>query len=206
VFIPETSVLNVPVLHAPGIGMGNIDFAVNLNTLEFVFAGGYLYNPGLAPGDSPAFFDGTLYLPSLVYFDTSFEARLNIVADPPLTFGVQEVISVHTIPPDPDPQPEPDPNPIEASIARGQTQFTNLCVECHGVDGTGGGIYPNLTISIRDTFEELRPWINDVMPFGNPTACQDVGSSTCATDAANYVLYVIQAGGGQIPDPDIPPY
>jgi mono/diheme cytochrome c family protein len=106
------------------------------------------------------------------------------------------------VPPQPAPPAPPAQNPQAESIARGQSQFANLCVECHGSSG-GGGIGPNLVFSSFNTFISLRAQIDAAMPQTNPALCRDTASSTCATDVANYVLNVIQQGGGSSEPPDI---
>ena len=90
-----------------------------------------------------------------------------------------------------EPIPEPEPDPLLESIARGQTQYSQWCVVCHAGDGSGiSG--PDLRDSNFNTFAALRSQIDDEMPFGNSTACRDSGSSTCATDVANFVIAEFQ--------------
>jgi mono/diheme cytochrome c family protein len=87
----------------------------------------------------------------------------------------------------PEPEPEPEPDPLLESIARGQTQYAQLCTVCHAGDGSGG-IGPSLRTSGFNTFAALRAKIDGSMPQGNPTGCRDSGGSTCATDIANFVI------------------
>jgi len=190
IFQPSINVLNVPELNAPGIGIANANFTVNVETLEFGVLDFYLYGTGIVPGDQAAFFNGSsLYIPALVFNNDVYEINLLPVNDEPITLGNPEILSVAAVQPDPDPEPQPDP--LQESIDRGQTQYNQLCSSCHGENGTGG-IAPNLRTSPFDTFNTLRIFIDNSMPQGNPAACRDNDSSNCATDVANYVLNVFQ--------------
>lgn len=93
--------------------------------------------------------------------------------------------------PEPTPDPEPEPSGLQLSIDRGQLSYQSLCAVCHGVTGTGFSA-PALTTSIFNTFTALRQKTDSTMPPGNATACTDTGSSTCATDVANFMLNVFQ--------------
>ena len=190
VFNPATSVLNIPELNAPGIGIANANFTVNVEALEFGVLDFYLYGAGIVPGNQAAFFNGSsLYIPVLAFNNDWYELNLFPVNDDPIVLGNPEVLSVVAIQPDPD--PEPQPNPLQESIDRGQAQYNQQCTSCHGPTGAGG-IGPNLRISAFNTFELLRAEIDSSMPQNNPAACRDTDSASCATDVANYVLNVFQ--------------
>jgi mono/diheme cytochrome c family protein len=96
-------------------------------------------------------------------------------------------------PPNPEPEPEPEPDSDQQSIMRGMNIYAAQCQQCHGSNGQGGSA-PNLINSSFNTFAALRSKISNTMPRGNPGACTDSGSSTCATDAANYILNMFQGG------------
>ncbi|MBT8145589.1 MAG: cytochrome c [Gammaproteobacteria bacterium] len=194
IFHPSTSVLNVPELNAPGIGIANANFTVNVETLEFGVLDFYLYGAGIVPGNQAAIFNGSsLYIPALLFNDEVYEVNLFPVNDDPITLGNPQVLSVVAVQSDPEPEPEPEPEPdlLQESIDSGQAQYSQLCSSCHGVNGTGG-TGPNLRLSAFNTFSILRQYIDSSMPRNNPVACRDTSSSSCATDVANYVLYVFQ--------------
>ncbi|MEX2131881.1 MAG: c-type cytochrome [Pseudohongiellaceae bacterium] len=211
-FDDASSIMTVPVLNAPGIGIGNVRFSVNLATLQFTLLDGfYLYGAGISLGNNPAQFNNgsVLHLPALVVGSDLYTANLAILGDNPIRFGNPQVISVAAVPviptPDPVPTPTPDPTPPpvdQQSITRGQNLYASLCVACHGASG-GGGIGLPLTTSSLTTFAALRSFIDTSMPQDAPGLCTDAGSSTCATDVANYVINVIQQGGGSSEVPDV---
>lgn len=93
--------------------------------------------------------------------------------------------------PEPEPTPEPEPSELQLSIDRGQANFQSLCTVCHGATGRGG-IGPDLTSSNFNTFTSLRQKIDLTMPRLNSGNCTDSGSSSCATDVANFVFNVFQ--------------
>jgi len=194
-FNATSSVLNLPVLDVPGIGVANVSFDVDLDAVEFVLRDDfYLFGNGIEAGSSAAVLqgDGVLYIPRLPVGNDLFEFNLQLVSEDPVTFANPAILSVGNIPA----EPEPGPTALEQSISRGQVQFAGQCTDCHGNSGTGG-IGPNLTISNLNTFDALRSYINSNMPqagfgFGrSPSDCTDT-SSTCATDVANYIINVLQ--------------
>ena len=189
-FDASTSILNVPELNAPGIGIANVNFSVNLATLEFGVLDFFLYGAGITPGDRAAFFNGTsLHIPALVFNNETYEVNLFPVSDDPIILGNPEILSVVPVQPDPDPMPQPDL--LQESIDRGQLQYSQLCAACHGVDGSGGS-GPNLRTSSLNTFDSLRNTIEFTMPRNNSGACRDTDTSSCATDIANFVLFEFQ--------------
>lgn len=196
-FDSSTNIMHVPVLDAPGIGIGNVSFSVDLGSLAFSLQPSfYLYAAGVAGGNTPAVFENgsTLYVPGLIVGDQLYEFRMGISSGDPIIFASPQIISVSTFTPA-QPQSPAEPTPEQQSSARGLTQFANQCAICHGASG-GGGIGPSLADSSFNTFASLRSQIDANMPQGNPAACRDQGTSTCATDVANYVLSVIQGGSG----------
>ncbi len=178
--------LEIPVLDAPGLGVFSLTMGIDFETLEFEPVSFFQYHQDILPGNLPATFDGTLNIPSLVFLSDSFQVSLSIVQDPPLVFGELQVLDVTPVPADPMPEPEPDP--LEESIARGESVYAMRCAGCHGANGTGGFQGPSLSSASSWPFEQLRSFINASMPFGNPGGCTDNGNSTCATDAANFII------------------
>ncbi|GAB5499604.1 MAG: hypothetical protein PsegKO_19150 [Pseudohongiellaceae bacterium] len=184
--------INVPVLEAPGVGVGNVNFSVNLESLEFTLRDDFfLYGSGITAGNAGAEFQNgaVLHIPALRFGNELFEASLTILGDDPITFGNPEVLSVVPVP-----EPEPDSDTDEQSITRGMNIFNAQCQQCHGSSGQGG-IGPNLINSSFNTFVALQNKIDTAMPRNNPSACTDSDGSTCATDAANYILNVFQQNG-----------
>lgn len=51
---------------------------------------------------------------------------------------------------------------------------------------------PSVVDSAFTSFATLRTKIHTTMPQGNPSACADTASSTCATDVANYIINVLR--------------
>ena len=117
--------------------------------------------------------------------DELFECNLSLLSDDPVVFGNPVVLSVSNLVPLPD--PEPEPSELQLSIDRGRINFQSLCTVCHGSMGLGG-IGPDLTTSNFNTFTALRQKIDSTMPQLNAMACKDTGSSSFATDIANFVL------------------
>lgn len=203
-FDSTTSIMTVPVLNAPGIGVANVRFSVNLGTLQFTLLDGfYLYGSGITTGNNPAQFvnNSVLQLPALVVGSDLYNANLAIVGENPIRFGNPQVVSVTAVPVIPLPQtptPTPTPTPTDQqSITRGRSSYGALCVSCHGSSGEGG-IGPALTSSGFNTFASLRTKIDTTMPQGAPAQCRDGGGSTCATDIANYIINTFQNGGGVV--------
>ena len=124
--------------------------------------------------------------------DELFEFNLSLLSDAPVVFGNPVVLSVSDLVPQP--EPEPEPSELQLSINRGQLSYQSLCAVCHGASGTGFIAFnaPDLTASNFNTVTALRQKIDLTMPQSDATACKDTGSSTCATDVANFVLNVFQ--------------
>lgn len=202
-FDSVTSILNLPIVDVPTIGLANLSFDVNLQTIQFALRNDfYLYGAGIVAGDNAASLlpGNILSVPALPIGAELYAFKMSIVADNPITFGnlTDIVVTAATPTPEPEPEPEPEPQPseLQQSISRGQTQFAQLCSECHGPSGEGGfsqGVFgPPLGPSGFNTLELLRSKIDQTMPLNSPSDCRDTASSTCATDVANYILHVIQ--------------
>ena len=193
VFDAANSILQLPVLDVPGIGLVNLSLDVNLDSLQFVLRDGfYVYSSGITAGDTPAEFrpGNILYIPKLPVGNELYEFNLSLVNDSPVTFANPAVLSVSNVVPEP--EPDPGPSALQQSIDRGEIEYAARCASCHGASG-GGGQGPNLRISSSfNTFTALRSKIDLTMPQGNSSSCRDSSNSTCATDAANYILNVIQ--------------
>ena len=187
-FDAVTSVMQVPVADIPGIGIANLSFTVDLNSIEFVLNDDfYLYAAGIVAGDSPAQLqnNSTLYIAGLALGDELFEFNMDLLRDDPIVFGNLVVLSTTSLLPSP--EPDNSAAELQASISRGQSQFGSLCTVCHGPTGLGG-IGPNLRTSSFNTFATLQSKINSTMPQSNSSACVDDVSFTCATDVANFIL------------------
>ena len=196
-FNPATGIMNVPVLDAPGIGIGNVSFSVNLTTLRFTLLDGfYLFGAGVTSGTNPARFqNGVLDIPAMVFGTDLYSFRLASIPDASVVFGNPVNISVIPVPADPVvAPPNPPASDLQQSIARGQTQYNQQCASCHGATGQGGSA-PNLRTSSLNTFATLRSFTNDSMPQLSPGTCVDGGGSTCATDVANYIINSLQQSG-----------
>ncbi|MDP7455739.1 MAG: hypothetical protein QGF62_04095, partial [Gammaproteobacteria bacterium] len=92
-----TLVMNVPVLDAPGVGLANVSFQVDLQTLEFTLLDNfYLYGPSIVAGDNAAEFQNSsaLFLPALLFGTDIYELNLTLLSGEPIVFGNPEVISV----------------------------------------------------------------------------------------------------------------
>lgn len=192
IFDTANSIMQLPVLNVPGSGLFNVSFDVNSSSLQFVLRdGSYAYSQGITAGATPAEFQpgNILYIPALPFGTEIYEFNLTLVSDDPVTFANPTVLSITDIPPDP--EPDPGPTELEQSISAGGIQFAAQCASCHGSSG-GGGIGPNLQSSSFNTFDALRSKVDLTMPDTNPSGCRDTSSSSCATDAANYILNVIQ--------------
>jgi cytochrome c553 len=207
-FDAAASVVVLPVVDVPGIGLARVSFDVSLASLEFALRNDfYIYTAGILAGNTPAQLQagGILYTPRLVVANELFEFNLSLLSDDPVVFGNPVVLSVSNLlplpeaepeptpesTPEPTPDPEPEPSGLQLSIDRGQLSYQSLCAVCHGVTGTGFSA-PALTTSIFNTFTALRQKTDSTMSPGNATACTDTGSSTCATDVANFMLNVFQ--------------
>ena len=185
-----TNELEIPVLDAPGIGVFFLTLGIDFQAVEFEVANFFQYQENIEPGTQPAMFDGSMYLPSLVYLSDQYEVRLSIIQDPPLVFGDAQILSVTPVTPDPEPEPDPDPDPdpLEESITRGMQNYSIMCSRCHGASGGGTFQGPSLDLAKMLPFAQLRSIIDSSMPLAAPGSCTDNNESSCATDVANFIL------------------
>ncbi|MDA0689227.1 MAG: c-type cytochrome [Proteobacteria bacterium] len=183
------SILNLPILNAPGIGVANVTFDVNLATTQFVLRSDfYLYGAGITAGDTPATFQGsTLSIPLLPIGTEHYAFDLTLVGEDPITFSNPTNIVITPVP-TPKPEPEPGPDPTQQSIERGaQLYLSKNCASCHGAGGAGG-IGPALLGHNSSSLDFLQTTIDSTMPQGNPSQCVDSSTETCATDISNYII------------------
>jgi len=205
-FDGSTGVLALPVVDVPGTGVVNATLGLsNQNPIQFTLQSASVYaTPPTVDTTAARVVNGsTLYIPRVRVGNEFYELNMGLVNSNPIIFGNLQVVSVTPVPaatpaptatpaPVPSPTPTPTPNPQQASNARGQTQYAAQCASCHGSTGTGGSGGPNVTTGSFSTFATLRTKIHNTMPPGNPGACADIGSSTCATDVANYIINVLR--------------
>ena len=210
-FNATTSVLNLPVVDIPTVGLANLSFDVNVATVRFALRNDFfLYAGGIIAGDNAARLlpGNILSIPALTIGNERYAFKLSVVGDNPVTFGNLTDIVVTNPTPAPTPAPTPTPTPtptpaptplptaLQQSIARGEQQYGQQCTECHGATGEGGfsqGLFgPLLGVGPFDTFAALRPKIDQSMPPQSPASCRDGATSTCATDVANYILNVFK--------------
>ena len=207
-FNSSTGVLSLPVVDVPGTGVVNATLGLsNQNPIQFTLQSASVYTtPPTVNSSSPRVVNGsTLYIPRVQVGNELYELNMGLVSGAPIIFGNLQVVSVVPVPSatpaptptpaptaTPAPTPAPTPNPLQASIARGQTQYAAQCAACHGGNGTGGQSGQSVKDSSFTTFATLRTKINNTMPPGNPSACADIGGGTCATDVANYIINVLR--------------
>jgi len=191
-FNSSTGVLSLPVVDVPGTGVVNATLGLsNQNPIQFTLQSASVYTtPPTVNSSSPRVVNGsTLYIPRVQVGSELYELNMGLVSSAPIIFGNLQVVSVVPVP---SATPAPTPNPLQASIARGQTQYAAQCAACHGGNGTGGQSGQSVKDSSFTTFATLRTKINNTMPPGNPSACADIGGGTCATDVANYIINVLR--------------
>ncbi|PCJ22844.1 MAG: hypothetical protein COA96_13210 [SAR86 cluster bacterium] len=190
IFDAGSSVLTLPVVDIPETGLAHVSFDVNLESLQFALRDGfYIYSQGITAGNTPVQLQegGILYIPILPIGNEIYEFNLTLVDSELVIFAEPAVLSITNIVP----EPEPEPSESQQSIERGGLQYAAQCAICHGSTGLGG-IGPNLRTSGFNTFAALRSKTDLTMPNTNPSACKDTGSSTCATDTANFILNEFQ--------------
>ncbi len=198
-FDGTTGVLRLPVVDVPGTGVVNATLGLSSqNPIQFTLqSAAILSSPPTVDNATPRIVNGnTLYIPRVQVGNELYELNMGVVSGNPIIFGNLQVVSVvpaatPTPTPAPTPTPTPTPDPAAASNARGQTQFAAQCASCHGSTGQGGE-GPSVVNSAFNTFATLRTKIHTTMPQGNPSACADTASSTCATDVANYIINVLR--------------
>lgn len=197
-FDSSSGVLSLPVVDVPGTGIVNAKLGLsNQNPIQFTLQSATVYaTPVTVDGTSARVLNGsTLYIPRVQVGNELYELNLGLVSGDPIIFGNLQVVSVTPVAaptPTPAPTPAPTPSGLQSSIARGQTQYASQCANCHGSTGNGGALGPSVVSGGFGTFATLRTRIHNTMPQGNPNACADLGSSTCATDVANYIINVLR--------------
>ncbi len=208
-FEDTTGLLHLPVVAVPGMDTVSAWLMMTQDDpIELTLYSAYEYLPSVSAevtGAAVLSESGILYVPQALVGNEIFEANLTLLDDVQIVFGNLEVLSITLpTPPDPDPpQPDPpQPDPLEASINAGEQTFASVCATCHGPSGAGTVEAPSLITSSLRTLGQLQPFIQANMPFGNPGQCVDSGSSSCATDAANFIIHRIQSSP---PPADIDP-
>ena len=117
-FDAASLVMNLPVVDVPGVGVANVSFDVNLDTLVFTLRDEfYLYDQGIVAGSTAATLQAgsVLHIPALRIGNELYEFDLEIVGDNPIAFGNPSSISISAAPaleatPEATPEPEPDPD------------------------------------------------------------------------------------------------
>ena len=198
-FDVATSILNLPMVDVPTVGLANLSFDVDLQAVRFALRNDFfLYGPGIVAGGNAAQLlpGNILSIPVLPIGNESYAFKMSIVAENPLTFGNLTDIAVTNTAPAPEPEPEPQPSELQQSIDRGRTDYELRCAVCHGASGGGGssafGPAPSLITTGFNTFATLRSRTDLTMPIENPALCRDSSSSSCATDVTNFILNVFQ--------------
>ena len=104
-FDAAASVVVLPVVDVPGIGLARVSFDVSLASLEFALSNDfYIYTAGILAGNTPAQLQagGILYTPRLVVANELFEFNLSLLSDDPVVFGNPVVLSVSNLLPLPE--------------------------------------------------------------------------------------------------------
>lgn len=198
IFNDATAVVNLPVVDVPGSGIANASLQLTKqDPIEFSLSDAYFYGSGVSAGPRAVRLldGGVLNVPSVRVGAQLYELNMTLINSNPIVFGNLAVLAVTNVPAVPalPPAPvDPTPDPFAASIERGASQYGNLCVVCHGNNGEGG-LGPSLQAFSISSFTAVRNTINATMPQGNPGACVDSGSSTCATDIANFITRRLSA-------------
>jgi hypothetical protein len=126
----SAGILNVPVVDAPGIGVANLNFDIDLETLEFTLRDDfYLYGEGIDPSAHPSIFqnNSSLYIPTLVLDDEFIELRMYLLDYDSIVFGNIEIIDVHPVLVDTNADAEPNRVVWETySDVDGTIQFIEL--------------------------------------------------------------------------------
>ncbi len=183
-FNSSTGILTLPVVNAPGTGILRATLSLtSSNPIVFTLQSAEVYAtaPALDSFTVQVNNGNTLHIPRVIVGNEYYSLNLGLLSTSPFTFGNIQVLSVTQI-------PAPTPDPLQASITAGQSKYADLCGSCHGVSGNGTASAPSVVDSSFSTFASLRTKINNTMPLGSSASCVDSGSSTCATDIANYII------------------
>lgn len=187
-FDGATGVLTLPVVDVPGTGVVNAGLRLSKdNPIEFTLQSAQIYSTAVTLNSKSARVrdGGVLYIPSAQVGSQLYELNMTLIRQDPITFGNLQVLGVSNVIP-------PAPDPLQLSITAGETRYAQLCASCHGSNGGGALGGPSLITSALTSFSPLRVKINNTMPPGNPSACIDSGSSTCATDVTNFIINRLQ--------------
>jgi cytochrome c553 len=187
-FDGTSGILRLPLVDVPGTGVVDATLALSKqNPIQFTLQSATVLTATAADiSGSPRVVDGnTLYIPSVQVGSELYELNMGLVSVDPIIFGNLQVLSMRSV-------PTTTPDPISASNARGQAQYAVQCANCHGSSGRGGVGGPSVIVGNFNNFALLRSKIHSSMPVGNPGACADNGSTTCATDVANYIINVLR--------------
>lgn len=187
-FDSATGILSLPVVEVPGTGVVNAGLRLSKdNPIEFTLQSAQIYTTPVTLNDKSARVrdGGVLYIPSLQVGSQLYELNMTLIKPDPITFGNLQVLGITNVPP-------PAPDPLQLSITAGEGRYSELCASCHGNNGEGALLGPSLVSSGFNTVNTLRVKINSTMPQGNSSACIDSGSSTCATDIANFIFNRLQ--------------
>lgn len=204
-----TSILNLPVVNLPGVGIANLSFDANLQSIQFALRNDfYIYGSGILAGSNAAQLlpGNVLLIPALPIGNELYAFKMSLVNSNPLIFGNLTDIVVSSVNSTPTPTPTPQPTALQQSIDRGRPLYSQLCAVCHGESGNGGSA-PSLVSSGLSDFAALRQRIDQTMPLNAPASCSDSGTSSCATDVANFILNVFQqTQSNQNDPPEVGPY
>jgi cytochrome c553 len=192
IFHDNTGVVSMPVVDVPGTGVVNATLQlIRQDPLEFSLSDFYVYGNGVAAGQRAVRLldGGVLNVPNVRVGSELYNVNMTLANGNPIVFGNLSVLSVTNEPSVPalPPAPTSTPDLLAASIAAGQSRYGSLCAVCHGSSGQGVS-GPGLQNYSNTAFASLRLTINGTMPPGNPGACVDNSTSSCATDVTNFII------------------
>ncbi len=197
-FSAASSILNLPVVSLPGVGVANMSFNTNLQSIQFELRSDfYLYGSGIVAGSNAAQLlpGNVLQIPALPIGNELYAFKMSVVNSNPLIFGNLSEVFVSSLnpgsSPSPAPAPTPQPTALQQSFDKGRSLYSQLCTSCHGASGNGVTA-PSLVSSGLSDFAALRQRIDLTMPLNAPASCRDSATSACATDVANFILNVLQ--------------
>ncbi|MDA0688627.1 MAG: hypothetical protein O2948_08265 [Proteobacteria bacterium] len=192
-FDEYSNTIILPQLELPDGTLANLRLSVDLVTEQFTVLGDvFYYLQGISSGDSPAVFNvSTLTIPALLIGEQLYELRLKLIDNNSYILGNPEILGIASAQQARE-TAQAYQEALNASIARGAVSYSGLCAHCHGDRGEGYSASAIAFSNYRRSFAALRNVIASIMPFDNPGLCLDSGETKCATDVANYVLYVLQ--------------
>jgi len=189
-FDGATGVLTLPVVNAPGTGVLRATLSLSSSDpIQFsLLTATFFSTPPTLDSFTVQVQNGnTLYIPRVQVDNDYYELTMGLLSSDPFVFGNLVVMSKTPI-------PAPAPDPQQTSINNGQTLYGQQCASCHGVSGKGTLQAPSVVNSSFTSFSSLKSKINNSMPQGNSSACVDSGTSSCATDISNYIIFKLRAG------------